>query len=236
MIVIVFLVFTGTQDTQDNTNKAEVVQEDQIALQSNLPVSPPRQSHFVTAATLEEDGYDSDKESNPNTTITNEDSMEVDELALPKVGEESGMAGEQETHENGGEFVDIEEATLKKLKVAELKEELSKHGQSTQGLKAVLLEQLREALGKRLPVLAAADRSARTTDDLKGFAPTACWKPLVPQAVPVSEPQNIVGTMHAPTVPSGDAAFLLQKHDFAEVFDCQPFIGKEKVQCFHWNG
>ena len=128
MIVIVFLVFTGTQDTQDNTNKAEVVQEDQIALQSNLPVSPPCQSYFVTTAMLEEDGYDSDKESNPNTTITNEDSMEVDEPGLPEVGEESGMAGEQETHENSGEFVDIEEATLKKLKVAELKEELSKHG------------------------------------------------------------------------------------------------------------
>ena len=70
--------------------------------------------------------------------------MEVDEPALPKVGEESGMAGEQETHENGGEFVDIEEATLKKLKEAEVKEELSKHGQSTQGLKAVLLEQFAE--------------------------------------------------------------------------------------------
>ena len=39
--------------------------------------------------------------------------MEVDEPALPEVGEESGMAGEQETLENGGEFVDIEEATLK---------------------------------------------------------------------------------------------------------------------------
>ena len=192
MIVIVFLVFTGTQDTQDNTNEAEVVQEDQIALQLNLPVSPPCQSHFVTAAMLEEDGYDSNKESNPNTTITNEDSMEVDEPALPIVGEESGMAGEQETHENGGEFVDIEEATVK--------EELSKHGQSTQGLKAVLLEQLREALGKCLPVLTAADRSAHTTDNLKGFTPTARWKPLVPQGVPVSEPQNIIGTMHAPTV------------------------------------
>ena len=236
MIVIVFHIFTGTQDTQDNTNEAEVVQEDQIALQLNLPVSPPCQSHFVSAATLEEDGYDSDKESNPNTTITNEDSMEVDESALPEVGEESGMAGEQETHENGGEFVDIEEATLKTLKVAELKEELLKCGQSTQGLKAVLLEWLREALGKLLPVLTATDRSACTTNDLKGFAPTAHWKPLVPQAVPVSEPQNIVGTMHAPTVPSEDVAFLSQKHDFAEVFNRQPFIGKEKVQRFHQNG
>ena len=39
------------------------------------------------------------------------------------------------------------------MKVSELKEELGKRGQSTQGLKAVLLERLKEALAKHLPVL-----------------------------------------------------------------------------------
>ena len=39
------------------------------------------------------------------------------------------------------------------MKVVELKEELVKRGQSTQGLKAVLLEHLKEALAKHLPVL-----------------------------------------------------------------------------------
>ena len=80
------------------------------------------------------------------------------------------------------------------MKVAELKEELAKRGQSTQGLKAVLLERLKEALVKHLPVLTGADQSARTNDDLKGFAATARWKPLVPQEVAVPEPQNIVTT------------------------------------------
>ena len=122
------------------------------------------------------------------------------------------------------------------MKVAELKEELVKHGQSTQGLKAVLLECLKKALGKHLPVLTEADQSAHTNDDLKGFTATAWWKPLVPQEVAVPEPENIVRTLHAPTVSRQDASFLPQKHNFVEVFDHEPFVAKEKVLQFHRNG
>ena len=43
------------------------------------------------------------------------------------------------------------------MKVSELKEELVKCGQSTQGMKTVLLERLKEVLGKHLPVLTEAD-------------------------------------------------------------------------------
>ena len=207
------------EETQD---EEEVVQEDLIILQSNVPMSPPGQSHFVTEATLEEDGYDSNNEINPmNTinTIINEDSMEEDDAALPEVSDELAASGEQETQEYGGNFVNIPEDSLKKMKVSELKEELAKHGQSTQGLKAVILEHLKEALGKHLPALTGADQSACTNDDLKGFAATAQWKPLVPQEVAVPEPENIVTTLHAPTVSRQDASFLPQKHNFAEVFD-----------------
>ena len=124
----------------------------------------------------------------------------------------------------------------KKIKVAELKEKLAKRGQSTRGLKAVLLEHLKEALGKHLPVLTGADQSAHTNDDLKGFTATAWWKPLVPQEVAVPEQQNIVTTLHAPTVSRQDASFLPQKQNFAEVFDREPFVTKEKVPRFYQNG
>ena len=197
---MISLLHTGSQDTAVTQHEEEDVQEDPIILQSNLPMSPPGQSHFATEATLEEEGYDSDNEINPMSTIINEDSMEDDDAAIPEVSDELAASGEQETQEFGGNFVDIPEDSLKEMKVAELKEELVKRGQSTQGLKAVLFEHLKEALAKHLPVLTGANQSARTNDDLKGFAATARWKPLVPQEVAVPEPRNIVTTLHAPTV------------------------------------
>ena len=56
------------------------------------------------------------------------------------------------------------------------------------------------------------------------------------QEVAVPEPQNIVTTLHAPTVSRQDASFLPQKHNFVEVFDREPFVAKEKVPRFHRNG
>ena len=113
---MISLLHTGSQDMEETQDEEEVVQEDLIILQSNLPMSPPGQSHFVTEATLEEDGYDSNNEINPmNTinTIINEDSMEEDDAALPEVSDELAASGEQETQEYGGNFVIIPEDSLK---------------------------------------------------------------------------------------------------------------------------
>ena len=74
------------------------------------------------------------------------------------------------------------------------------------------------------------------SEDLRGFTPRAQWKPLVAMEAAVDKPPNRVATMHAPTVPADDMSFLPQKHDFAEEFDCFPFVGKEKIPKFHRNG
>ena len=73
-------------------------------------------------------------------------------------------------------------------------------------------------------------------DDLRGFAETARWKPLVPMEAVVEEPTNRVSTLHAPTVLVDDASFLPHNYDFAEEFDHLPFVGKEKIPKFHRNG
>ena len=83
-------------------------------MQSNLPMSPPGQSHFATEATLEEDGYDSNNKINPMNTIINKNSMEDDDAAIPEVSDELAASGEQETQEYGGNFVNIPEDSLKK--------------------------------------------------------------------------------------------------------------------------
>ena len=56
------------------------------------------------------------------------------------------LVNEDQPANNSSNFVDIPEESLKKMKVSELKSELSKCGQPVFGLKAVLLERLREVL------------------------------------------------------------------------------------------
>ena len=98
------------------------------------------QSHLATTEILEADGYDSDKEVNNNNPIINEESLEEEEEELPEVGENLDAAEGEEMATNVGTFVDIPQEAMKKMKVVELKAELTKRGKSTTGLKAVLLE------------------------------------------------------------------------------------------------
>ena len=90
------------------------------------------------------------------------------------------------------------------MKVAELKEELSKRGQPTTGLKTVLADRLKEALQSRLPVIAMSNQQVSTQSNqpqhIPGFMVGARWKPLIPNAVAVIEPTNASQLMHAPTI------------------------------------
>ena len=96
------------------------------------------------------------------------------------------------------------------------------------GLKAVLLDHLKNALEQHFPVLSSASQAACLTDDLTGFSANTQWKLLEPIETAVEEPQNVV-PMTAPTIPINDAAFVPQKHNFSQIFDCAPFLGLEKV-------
>ena len=171
-----------------------------IGLLSNIPESPMAQSHLATAEFLEADGYDSDEEVNNNNPIINEESLEEEEEELPEVGENLDAAEGEEMATNVGTFVDIPQESMKKMK--ELKAELTKRGKSTTGLKAVLLERLKDAIANHVVIVAnMAGATTTTPDDLRGFAETARWKPLVPMEAVVEEPTNQVSTLHAPTVP-----------------------------------
>ena len=134
-----------------------------------------------------------------------------------------------------GEFVDISRDKLLKLKASELKSELSKWGRNTTGLKAVLQQQLKEALEQCLPLLSQSDQDTHSTNDLTGYSPSAHWKPLIATQKTVEEPHN-ASPVRTVTIPEEDREFVPEKHNFLETFDRAPFIGTENVRRHHRNG
>ena len=139
----------------------------------NFPLSPPVQSHFLFSQVVIQDGYDSDAGVDHNDATNLKGPQEIDEIDIPQVGDDGTTSNGVEEAQSSDNFVDILPAELSKLKVCELKAELSKHGQSTNGLKAVLLDRLKNALEQRLPVLSSASQAACLTNDLTGFPANA---------------------------------------------------------------
>ena len=133
-------------------------------------------------------------------------------------------------------FIDIPPEKLAQKKVSELKYEYSRRGQPVGGRKVVLLERLKTALFQQIAIQSTNNNPQQTTDNLNGFSPNAKWRPLVAMEEAVEEPDNATPLMHAPTIPVEDAKFIPQKHNFAERFDCEYFVGREKVPKFHRNG
>ena len=106
-------------------------------------------------------------------TTNLEGPQEIDEIDIPQVGVDGTASNGVEEAQSSDNFVDIPPAELSKLKVCELKAELSKHGKSINGLNAVLLDCLKNALEQHLPVLSSASQAAHLTDDLTGFSANA---------------------------------------------------------------
>ena len=90
---------------------------------------PPQSSHLPSLQQLEQDGYDSDSGIDHNTAINGEGPLEVDEPDIPEVGASSSTSTGVSDEQNAGNFIDIPEEQLKKLKVVELKSELAKRDQ-----------------------------------------------------------------------------------------------------------
>ena len=67
------------------------------------------------------------------------------------------QAEESETSNNQPEYVLIPNNVITKMKVADLKAELSKRGLDTKGLKNVLLDHLKQAMVDKVPVLSNSE-------------------------------------------------------------------------------
>ena len=138
------MLVTGiTQNITESSDAVTLLDGEVVGLTCNIPRSPMAQSHFPSQQQVERDGYDSDSSVDHNAAIHSEGPLEVDEPDIPEAGDPVLPTNEDQPANNSSNFVDIPEESLKKMKVSELKSELSKRGQPVFGLKAVLLERLR---------------------------------------------------------------------------------------------
>ena len=182
------------------------------------------QSH-LSATTVLDDGYDSGAHQNHNAAIESEGPQELDEPELGEALDTSSpgdsQADDSETNDNQPKFVLIPNNEIAKMKVADLKAKLSECGLDTKELKNVLLDWLKQPMVDKVPVLSKSEYQGNG-EKISGFSKAAKWKPLKPIEEPVAEPKNITVTLHAPTIPDEDAAFVPQKHNFANMFEHSP--------------
>ena len=168
------MLMTGiTQNVTESIDAVTLLDGAVVGPTSNIPRLPMAQSHFPLLQQVKQNGYDSDSSVVYNAAIHSEGPLEVDEPDIPEAGNPVLPTNEDQPANNSSNFVNIPEESLKKMKVSELKSELSKHGEPVFGLKAVLLGRLRSALQQCLPNLSSANHVARATDDLTGFLATA---------------------------------------------------------------
>ena len=131
-----------SQGNNQSICESTATTNNQSTRMSNLPESPLVQSQ-LSAATVLEDGYNSDAHQNHNAAIEMEGPQELDKPerreVLDPLSPSDNQAEESETNNNQPEFVLIPNNVITKLKVANLKAELSKCGLDTKGLNNVLL-------------------------------------------------------------------------------------------------
>lgn len=197
-------------------------------------------------------GYDSD--GYKPDPVDNELDEAEEEDPLPLLADKDAMDNTPTPPDvHDPTHVPIKPGILEKLTVKNLKYELSIRDiqYPSQAKKEALMERLKIGLEKKLPVQifgeAAKDlregkkkKTSKSTtkkpDDLTGFSPGCYWETLTSMAAPVEEPVNNIPNARAPTVPKKDADRVPIKHNFAEEFDCSPFLGSKTVPAHHDNG
>jgi hypothetical protein len=236
---------TNTGENSQETAARQLVSIQNIAFEYNeagVALSVPQTTAQLqfNAKDSYHDGYDSDSELGPFfDAIMDEASDSEDDEELPTAaGVESASTLQLPT--------DVPplpppplltEDAVKRMNVAQLKDELKKQKLTVNGVKLALQERL---LGNsnsnsncnNLPSATPAVQAHKNVT-CAGFAEAAVWRELKTIDETVKEANqypNLVG----PTVPAGEREY--PKHNFAETFDCLPFTTMSPVIEIGRNG
>jgi hypothetical protein len=211
---------------------AAIVASPQAIRKHAAPMGSPEVRTMANFRVLEsqfEEGYDTDGEA---LAPAEEEEPEFEPEVVSSPVEEDVLEVPTEP-----QFIDIAAAAIAKMKVPQLKQELSIRGvQFASNLKKPdLLARLQLALdnGVKVSVFGGMAKSKKkskgkqSATDMSGFAPGSHWVPLNPNPAAVTEPANTIANARAPTVPIDEAATIPIKYNFDECFDRPLFQGRQ---------
>ena len=186
---------------------------------------------------LLDEGYDSDCNQGPfvaSGVDAEEEEVEEDEQVAAEApaedGEDVGPDSPQE--ENTEEEEQLTEDAVGKMKVSELREHLKKRGLAINGLKAVLVERLKEAVKNNVPLLKEGE-GGRATDEGnlakdECFPPGSHWELMEATGEEIEEDMNVGGIQFVgPTEQLEEINLGQKKRNFTETFDRAPFISRQ---------
>ena len=202
-----------------------------------VPPTPPENTLIPVDAVACEEGFDSDGEQAPWLAAPlpdfNDPTLEEDELPL-EVDEETTLFMSVEAaifSQPDTVTPTLTQVEIERMKVGELKVELSKRGLPVRGLKKALVERLQKAVSENVPMMNNGGQQSSgengATENVgagQHFCPTAQWKLLECTGEFLNETAT-ASNLRAPTVPFGETS-LVMKRNYAEEFDRMQFNGK----------
>ena len=129
----------------------------------------------------------------------------------------------------------LDEKTIKKMKVADLRIALEARGLLKNGLKTALIDQLKAEVGEGVPFIEDRTAVKVQNSDVNDFHTTTYWKEIDPSADDIDESiMNVDGMrFRAPTTTSeeheADCANRPKKKNYAETFNRSPFIAPYRL-------
>ena len=191
------------------------------------------------------EGYDSDFQVGPfiQSGVAEEAFVCMDEEA-PEEPEPVLLAAVEcensdEVHVDAVEAVpevpEITDENIDKMKVSELRVELERRGMSKNGLKAVLIQRLKEAVSQKVPLLTDRpdDEVANNAGD--GFDGGAFWQLLEPEGPELDEScMEVDGVrFRAPTTTelehNSNHPDRPKKRNYSATFDRSPFVSHQQL-------
>lgn len=202
-----------------------------------MPETPPRRLLVMPSEEALETGYDSDGNLGPfmSDSVRNEEFVSMDEVAPEAPTVITPLPGNEGESAAAATVPLLDDETIAKMKVSELRTALEVRGLPKNGLKTVLVDRLKGAVAEGVPLV--ADRPAVEVENTAGpdFHPSAYWKEMSPDGDDIDESiMNVDGIQfRAPTTSAEEHNAQNpnrpKKRNYAEIFDRSPFTSPTRL-------